>query len=131
MSRIAHVSLLVSDYDAAIDFFVHALGFELIEDTTFGGGKRWVVVAPQPHGGMTGASLLLAEATTDEQRATIGAQGGGRVWLFLHTDDFARDHARMVAAGVKFAEEPRHEPYGIVAVFEDAWGNRWDLIEPR
>jgi catechol 2,3-dioxygenase-like lactoylglutathione lyase family enzyme len=131
MPRIAHVSLLVSHYDAAIDFFVNALGFDLIEDTAVGGGKRWVVVAPPPHGEMTGASLLLAEATTDEQRAMIGAQGGGRVWLFLHTDDFARDHSRMVAAGVKFAEEPRYEPYGVVAVFEDAWGNRWDLIEPR
>lgn len=131
MTHLAHVAFVVPDYDEAISFFVEALGFDLVDDVDMGGGKRWVVVAPVPHGTTQGASLLLAVATTDEQRAAIGRQGGGRVWLFLHTDDFERDRARMSSAGVRFCEEPRHEPYGTVAVFEDPWGNRWDLIEPR
>lgn len=126
MSRLATVSLLVRDYDEAIDFYVGKMGFELSEDTDVGGGKRWVRVRPQ--GGQ--ASLLLARAATDEQRARIGDQAGGRVWLFLETDDFHRDHARFTAAGVVFREAPRHEPYGVVAVFEDLYGNAWDLIGP-
>lgn len=119
------VSLLVADYDAAIAWFTKSLGFALIEDTDMGGGKRWVKVGPP--GGET--AMILAKATTPDQTARIGHQGGGRVWLFLHTDDFARDHAAMTAAGVRFLEQPRHEPYGWVAVFEDCCGNRWDLIE--
>ena len=126
MSRLGAVSLLVRDYDEALAFYVGKLGFEPVEDTDLGGGKRWVTV--RPRGGE--ASLLLARATTDAQRARIGDQAGGRVWLFLETDDFARDHAAWTAAGVVFREAPRHEPYGVVAVFEDLYGNAWDLIEP-
>ncbi len=126
--RIAAVALLVPEYDAGIAFFCGVLGFELVEDTPLAAGKRWVLVRPP---GGDGTALLLARAATAEQRAQIGDQAGGRVWLFLHTDDFARDHARYVAAGVRFVEGPRDEPYGTVAVFEDAFGNRWDLIEPR
>jgi catechol 2,3-dioxygenase-like lactoylglutathione lyase family enzyme len=126
MSRIGAVSLLVRDYDEAIAFFVGRLGFDLSEDADMGGGKRWVRVTPR--GGQT--SLLLARAATDEQRARVGDQAGGRVWLFLETDDFARDHAAWTAAGVAFREPPRREPYGMVAVFEDLYGNAWDLIEP-
>jgi catechol 2,3-dioxygenase-like lactoylglutathione lyase family enzyme len=124
---LAAVSLLVHDYDAAIDFFTRALRFELVEDTPLGGAKRWVVVAPP---GGRGAALLLARASTPEQVAAVGRQGAGRVWLFLHTDDFAADHRHMRAQGVVFAEAPRREPYGTVAVFTDLCGNRWDLIEP-
>ena len=119
------LSLLVADYDAAISWFTAVLGFSLIEDADLGGGKRWVKVAPP--GGQT--ALILARASTPQQIAQIGNQGGGRVWLFLHTDDFARDYAAMRAAGVRFLEEPRREAYGQVAVFEDLCGNRWDLIE--
>lgn len=125
MSRLAGVSLLVRDYDEAIAFYVGKLGFDLSEDTDMG-GKRWVRVTPKA--GET--SLLLARAATDEQRARIGDQAGGRVWLFLETDDFERDHARFTEAGVIFREAPRREPYGMVAVFEDLYGNAWDLIEP-
>ncbi len=126
LPRLAALSLLVRDYDEAIAFFTGAMDFELIEDSPRGEGKRWVHVAPR--GG--GSGLVLAQAANERQRAGIGAQGGGRVWLFLHTDDFERDRARMLAHGVKFCEEPRHEPYGIVAVFEDIYGNRWDLLQP-
>ena len=126
MSRLGAVSLLVRDYDEALAFYVGALGFEAVEDTDLGGGKRWVTVRPK--GGET--ALLLAKATTSEQQARVGDQAGGRVWLFLETDDFARDHAAWTAAGVVFREAPRHEPYGVVAVFEDLYGNAWDLIEP-
>lgn len=122
------LALLVHDYDDAIAWFTGTLGFELIEDTALTPGKRWVVVAPP---GSREARLLLARAADDTQIALVGRQGGGRVWLFLHTDDFASDHARMSAAGVRFLEEPRHEPYGSVAVFEDLYGNRWDLLERR
>jgi catechol 2,3-dioxygenase-like lactoylglutathione lyase family enzyme len=122
---IAAVALVVPDYDAAIRFFVDVLGFRLTEDIPQG-RKRWVTV--EPAGG--GARLLLAQAEGATQTAAIGDQAGGRVWLFLHTDDFARDHARMQAAGVIFEETPRHEPYGTVAVWRDPWGNRWDLIQP-
>ncbi len=126
MAHLGAVSLLVRDYDEALAFYVGKLGFELSEDTDMGGGRRWVRVTPK--GGQT--SLLLAKAATDEQRARVGDQAGGRVWLFLETDDFARDHAAFIRAGVGFREEPRREPYGIVAVFEDLYGNAWDLIEP-
>ncbi len=125
MQRLALAALLVRDYDEAIAFYVTKVGFDLIENTDMGGGKRWVVVRPP---GSDGA-LLLAKALGD-QAARVGDQAGGRVFLFLHTDDFAADHARMTTAGVRFLEAPRHEPYGSVAVFEDLYGNRWDLIQP-
>lgn len=124
---IASVTLVVGDYDAAIAFYRDALGFDLLEDTDLGGGKRWVRMAPR--GAQT--ALLLARADGDAQRASVGNQTGGRVGFFLHTDDFARDHAAMLACGVRFLEAPRHEPYGTVAVFEDLYGNRWDLLEPK
>ena len=120
------VTLLVRDYDAAIAFYVGKLGFALSEDTDMGGGKRWVRVTP--NGGQT--SLLLARATSEEQRGQVGNQAGGRVWLFLETDNLIRDHAAWLAAGVHFREAPRHEVYGKVVVFEDLYGNAWDLIEP-
>lgn len=122
------IALLVRDYDDAIAWFTGVLGFTLIENTRLGPDKRWVLVAP-PGGGET--RLLLARAADDVQRAQVGRQGGGRVWLFLHTDDFAADHARMQAAGVRFLEAPRQEAYGSVAVFEDLYGNRWDLLQSR
>lgn len=127
MPRIATVSLLVRDYDEAIAFYRDAVGFELVEDTDLGGGKRWVRVRPP---GSTGPDLLLAQPSSDAQAARIGDQTGGRVWLFLETDDIARDHARMTAAGVRFRDEPRDEPYGTVVVWEDLHGNLWDLIQP-
>jgi catechol 2,3-dioxygenase-like lactoylglutathione lyase family enzyme len=123
---VATVTLVVDDYDEAIAFYTGALGFDLLDDTDLGGGKRWVRVAPR--GAET--ALLLAQADGEAQRASIGNQTGGRVGFFLHTDDFARDHASMLAHGVRFLESPRHEPYGTVAVFEDLYGNRWDLLEP-
>ncbi|MEY8875403.1 MAG: VOC family protein [Leptothrix sp. (in: b-proteobacteria)] len=126
--HLAAVSLLVRDYDAAIAFFTQALRFELIEDTPLSDTKRWVVVAPT---GQPGAALLLAQAVGSEQIACIGRQAGGRVFLFLHTPDFAADHAHMQAHGVRFLEAPRHEPYGTVAVFEDLCGNPWDLLQPN
>ncbi|MCF1741006.1 VOC family protein [Paradevosia shaoguanensis] len=125
---IATVALLVRDYDEAIDFYVGKLGFALAADTDMGGGKRWVVVSPR---GGSGANLLLAEGKGEAQMAAIGRQAGGRVGFFLHTDDFARDHAAFTAAGVKFLEAPRYEVYGSVAVFEDLYGNKWDLLEPK
>ncbi|MDT0440111.1 MULTISPECIES: VOC family protein [Streptomyces] len=128
MSRIALVTLVVDDYDEAIRFYVGALGFRLVEDAPRPDGSRWVVVAPGQDA--TGTGLLLARAKDERQRARIGDQTGGRVGLFLHTEDFAGDHARMLAAGVTFLEEPRHEPYGSVAVFQDLYGNRWDLLQP-
>lgn len=124
---IAHVSLLVRDYDEAIGFYVDVLGFELIEDKPLPEqNKRWVTVAP-PGGG--GASLLLARASSPEQVALIGEQTGGRVFLFLQTDDFWRDYDRFVAAGVVFVREPKEQPYGTVAVFQDLYGNLWDLLQ--
>ncbi|MGP1397089.1 MAG: VOC family protein [Inquilinaceae bacterium] len=125
--HLAAVTLLVDDYDRAIAFYVGRLGFDLIEDTALGPGRRWVLVAPP---GAPGTRLLLARADTDAQRARIGDQTGGRVMLFLHTDDFQRDHEAMRARGVVFLEQPRIETYGTVAVFGDPYGNRWDLIEP-
>ncbi|MFJ5914773.1 VOC family protein [Streptomyces ardesiacus] len=127
MTRIALVALVVDDYDEAIRFYTEALGFRLAEDTPRPDGSRWVVVEPGAPG--TGTALLLARAKGETQRARIGDQTGGRVGFFLYTDDFARDHARMAAAGVTFLEEPRHEPYGSVAVFQDLYGNRWDLLQ--
>ncbi len=125
---IAKLSLLVRDYDEAIAWFARCLGFALVEDIDFGDGKRWVVVTPP---GEAGASLLLAKAANPEQAAAIGRQAGGRVFLFLETDDFDRDYGRMLSEGVTFREAPREMPYGRVVVFEDLSGNPWDLIEPR
>ena len=125
--QLALVSLLVRDYDEAIDFYCHKLGFQLIEDTPLG-QKRWVVVAPQ---GDYSAALLLARASDATQQNLIGQQGAGRVWLFLQTDNFQRDYQRMSAHGVQFQEQPREEPYGTVAVFADLYGNLWDLIERK
>lgn len=123
-ARIAHVSLLVPDYDTALDFF-RRIGFECREDTDLGRGKRWVRIAPP--GART--ELLLARAAQDRQSDAIGEQGGGRVWLFLETEDFARDYQRLRDAGVAFEGLPRDEAYGRVVVWTDPWGNRWDLIE--
>ena len=126
MPHIGLFALVVRDYDEAIAFYTDKLGFELIEDTDMGGGKRWVIVAPK---GAKETRILLAQASNDDQSDAIGNQTGGRVGFFLNTDDFARDHARMKSAGVTFLEEPRYEPYGTVAVFEDLYGNKWDLLE--
>jgi len=125
--RLATVALLVADYDEAIAWYCGRLGFALADNVDLGGGKRWVTLAP----GGGGANLLLAMADGERQKARIGDQTGGRVGLFLETDDFARDHAAMLSRGVRFEEEPRHEPYGTVAVFRDLHGNLWDLIEPK
>lgn len=124
--RLGALTLVVRAYDEAIAWYRDRLGFVLVADTPLGEGKRWVVMRP----GEGGSDLLLAEAASPEQVSAIGRQAGGRVFLFLHTTDFAADHARMKAAGVRFIEEPRHEAYGTVAVFEDLYGNRWDLIQP-
>ena len=124
--RLALTTLLVDDYDRAIAWFTGALGFHLQQDIDQGGGKRWVVVSPATDGA---AGLLLARASSDVQAARIGDQTGGRVGFFLETDDFARDHAAMLAAGVEFLEAPRKEPYATVAVFRDLYGNTWDLLE--
>jgi catechol 2,3-dioxygenase-like lactoylglutathione lyase family enzyme len=123
--RIASVTLVVADYDAAIAFYTQALGFELLEDSPRENGKRWVRVAPV--GAET--ALLLAKADGAQQSVRVGDQTGGRVGFFLHTDNFARDHAAMIANGVQFLENPRSEAYGSVAVFQDLYGNRWDLLE--
>jgi catechol 2,3-dioxygenase-like lactoylglutathione lyase family enzyme len=125
--RIAHVTLVVRDYDEALEFFTNAMGFELLEDTPLGDGKRWIVVGPRGSGG---SNLLLARATP-EQVSSVGNQSGGRVFLFLHTDDFWRDYRAMRGKGVKFDEKPREESYGTVAVFEDLYGNKWDLLQPK
>jgi catechol 2,3-dioxygenase-like lactoylglutathione lyase family enzyme len=122
------VSLVVRDYDEAIHFFVGTLGFVLVEDSFVSNqGKRWVVVAPP---GEKGARLLLARASTEEQLSCVGAQAGGRVFLFLYTDDFWRDYHLYQARGVVFVREPKTEPFGTVAVFKDLYGNLWDLLEP-
>ncbi|MFI1967976.1 extradiol dioxygenase [Streptomyces cinnamoneus] len=128
MAYLGLVTVVVRDYDEALAFYTDAAGFELREDTPLGDGKRWVVVAPP---GSKETGVLLARADGPAQQARVGDQTGGRVGLFLTTDDFARDHERMRAAGVHFEEEPRHEPYGTVVVFQDLYGNRWDLIGPR
>lgn len=123
---IGAISLLVRDYDETIDFYVGKLDFTLTEDTATENGKRWVLVTPK---GSSGTHLLLAKAATPEQVSCIGNQTGGRVFLFLHTDNFPRDYEAMKSKGVQFLEEPRHETYGTVAVFEDLYGNKWDLLE--
>lgn len=126
--RVATVAVVVADYDEAIAWYIEKLGFRLVEDVDLGHGKRWVTVEP---GEGQGARLLLAKADGDRQAASIGNQTGGRVFLFLETDDFARDHALMTERGVTFREAPRREGYGTVAVFADLHGNLWDLIEPK
>ena len=126
MMRLAAVSLIVPDYEPALEFYVDRLGFTLVEDVDQG-RKRWITLAP-PGGG---CRLVIARADGPEQRAAIGRQGASRVWLFLQTDDFARDHAALLAAGAVFEEMPRSEPYGTVAVWRDPFGNRWDLIAPK
>ena len=129
MSRsVSAISLLVPDYDAGIAFYVGKLGFTLVEDTPLDDGKRWVLVSPDD-GAQT--RLLLARAADSAQQATIGNQAGGRVFLFLRTEDFDADYERFTAAGVRFLEAPRDEAYGKVAVFEDTYGNKWDLIQNR
>lgn len=125
---LATVTLVVRDYDEALAWYTQKLGFALEQDVDLGGGKRWVVVAPA---GGAGARLLLAQAADETQRAAVGNQTGGRVFLFIETPDFERDHAAMLARGVKFHEAPRREPYGTVAVFEDLYGNLFDLIQPK
>jgi catechol 2,3-dioxygenase-like lactoylglutathione lyase family enzyme len=125
--RIAYVSLLVRDYDEAIAFYTQKLNFELLEDTILNAEKRWVIVAPR---GASGCSLLLAKAATAEQVSCIGRQTGGRVFLFLFTDDFWRDYLQMQEREIKFVRPPAEEAYGTVAVFEDLYGNLWDLIQP-
>lgn len=124
--RIAQIALVVADYDDAIDFYVNTMQFKLIEDTPLGAGKRWVLV--EPTGG--GCRLLLAKAKNEEQASRIGNQTGGRVFLFIHTDDFWRDYKHLVSHNVEFVSPPKEEPYGTVAVFKDLYGNLWDLIEP-
>jgi catechol 2,3-dioxygenase-like lactoylglutathione lyase family enzyme len=125
---LGHVALVVRDYDEALNFFTRKLNFELIEDTRLSENKRWVLIAPQ---GSNGTTLLLAQAATPEQESRIGNQTGGRVFLFLHTDDFWRDYNEMIARNIKFIRQPVEEPYGTVAVFEDLYGNQWDLIERK
>jgi len=124
---LALISYVVRDYDEAIAFFTNAMQFDLVEDTPQE-NKRWVVIRPRGGGGV---SLLLARADTPEQQATIGNQTGGRVFLFLHTDNFQRDYEHMRSHGIEFMEEPRHEAYGTVAVFKDLYGNKWDLLQPK
>jgi catechol 2,3-dioxygenase-like lactoylglutathione lyase family enzyme len=126
--QIAHLALVVDDYDDAIRFYTEKIGFTLVEDTVMSPTKRWVVVAPK---GSNGCSLLLAKAANDEQKSRVGNQTGGRVFLFLYTDDFWSDYNRMIANGVKFVREPVKQDYGTVAVFEDLYGNMWDLLESK
>ena len=125
--RVGAVSLLVRDYDEAIAYYTAVLGFRLVEDTELAPGKRWAVIAPS--GSTGGAYLLLARAKTPAEMAAIGNQAGGRVFLFLHTDDFSRDYFAFKSRGVEFLEEPREESYGTVAVFRDLFGNKWDLLQ--
>jgi catechol 2,3-dioxygenase-like lactoylglutathione lyase family enzyme len=125
--NLALVALVVRDYDEALGHYCGTLGFQQVEDTPLGGGKRWVVVKPP---GSRGSAILLAQARGPRQESAIGDQCGGRVFLFLHTDDFDRDHRRVVDKGVTFVRAPVTEPYGTVAVFRDLYGNLWDLIQP-
>ena len=125
---LAHVGVVVRNYDEAIAFYTNVLGFQLLEDTDLGAGKRWVLVAPA---GSSGTSVLLAQAATPEQISRIGNQTGGRVFLFLHSDDFWRDYRTLISRNVKFARDPKEEPYGTVAVFKDLYGNLWDLIQRK
>jgi catechol 2,3-dioxygenase-like lactoylglutathione lyase family enzyme len=124
---IAHITLLVGDYDEAIEFYTRKLNFRLMEDTVLSEGKRWVLVAPP---GSSGCCLLLAKAVGEEQQSSIGHQAGGRVFLFLYTDNFQRDYQHMQEQGINFVRGPVVEPYGTVAVFADLYGNLWDLLEP-
>jgi catechol 2,3-dioxygenase-like lactoylglutathione lyase family enzyme len=126
MQKIATVSLVVRDYDEAIGYYTQKLGFRLVEDRKLSDTKRWVTVAPGP----AGTRLLLAKAASTEQATRVGDQTGGRVFIVLETDDFQRDYQAMRSRGVTFLEEPREEAYGIVAVFQDLYGNKWDLLEP-
>ncbi|UHG89534.1 VOC family protein [Spirosoma oryzicola] len=126
--RIAHLTLVVNDYDEAIDFYTHKLNFDLIEDTALSETKRWVLVAPK---GTAGCCLLLAKADSEEQKSRVGNQTGGRVFLFLYTDNFWHDYTAMQQAGINFLRPPVEQPYGTVAVFEDLYGNQWDLLEPK
>ena len=129
MSHIAHIALIVRDYDEALTFYVGKLGFELVEDTYQPEqDKRWVTIRPPGSGNMA-TTILLARASGEEQAGFIGNQTGGRVFLFLATDDFERDHAAFTAAGVEWVRPPVVQPYGTVAVFADLYGNRWDLVE--
>ena len=125
--RIAQFTVTVHDYDEAIDFYVTKLGFQLLEDTDLGGGKRWVRVGPR---GRAGMSILLARAVTPSQARSVGRQTGGRVFVFIETEHFERDFAELEGRGVRIVRPPRREPYGVVAVFEDLYGNRFDLIGP-
>jgi catechol 2,3-dioxygenase-like lactoylglutathione lyase family enzyme len=125
--ELANVAVVVRDYDEAIAFYTGVLGFRLVEDTNMGGEKRWVLVTPS---GSTGTNLLLAQAATPEQATRIGNQTGGRVFLFLYTDDFWRDYRSLQSQHVEFVRDPKDEPYGTVAVFKDLYGNLWDLIQP-
>ena len=125
---IGAISLLVRDYDEAVSFYVDKLGFRLLEDSDLGAGKRWILIAPQDS---AETCLLLAKASSPEQHSRVGNQTGGRVFLFLHTEDFQRDYEAMKSKGVRFLEEPRHESYGTVVVFEDLYGNKWDLLEMK
>lgn len=126
--RIAQLSLLVRDYDEAINFYTHKLGFEIIEDSVLSPDKRWVLIAPK---NSDGPFILLAKAANEEQESRIGNQTGGRVFLFLHTDDFQRDYKNMLSNNIIFIREPVIEKWGTVAVFKDLYGNLWDLIEPN
>jgi catechol 2,3-dioxygenase-like lactoylglutathione lyase family enzyme len=128
MITLAHIALVVRNYDEAIAFYTRVLGFRLVEDTDMGGGKRWVLLAPA---GSAGTTVLLAQAATSEQATRVGNQTGGRVFLFLHTDDFWRDYRALQAHKVEFVRDPKDEPYGTVAVFKDLYGNLWDLIQPK
>ncbi|WP_339656110.1 VOC family protein [uncultured Maribacter sp.] len=124
---IARIAVVVDDYDKAIEFYTKKMDFLLIEDTDLDEGKRWVIVAPQ---GSNECALVLAKADGDEQASRVGNQTGGRVFLFLYTDNFWRDYYKMVERGIKFSREPEKKPYGMVAVFKDLYGNMWDLLEP-
>jgi len=128
MQKIGSIALVVRDYDEAIAFYTQSIGFHLVEDTDLGGGKRWVRVRPP---GSDGTDLLLARAVNPEQESRAGNQTGGRVFLFLHTDDFWRDYRAMAGRGVKFVRQPSEESYGTVAVFEDLYGNKWDLLQMK
>ena len=128
MSRLGMITVVVDNYDDALDYYTTALGFTLVEDTKMSETKRWVVVAPDPN---HGAALLLAQAASPEQSATIGNQSGGRVMFFLYTDNFDRDYAHMAEHNVSFTEEPRLEDFGKVVVFADKYGNKWDFIERK
>ena len=124
--KIGTVSLLVHDYDEAIEFYTEKLGFYIVEDTDLGDGKRWVLIAPSFS---NESCLLLAKASSSTQKKFVGNQTGGRVFLFLHTDNFWRDYEKLVSNGIAFKEKPRTESYGIVVVFEDLYGNKWDLLQ--